>query len=341
MEQDIEKMLKRFQGSSLRSRGLLDLHDLTDAELIFLLDVAAALKKRRQQGVRGGLLTRQHVALLFEKPSTRTRAAAAVAVTDEGGSVQYLSASELHLGKKESMKDTARVLGRLFDGILFRGYSEQTLRILAEYAGVPVWNGLTDESHPTQVLADLLTIQEHFGRLAGLKVVYIGDGRNNVANSLMAGCAKTGMRFVNCTPDPLRPRADRVARAEEAAARTGGSVSIARDPAVALPGANVVYTDVWISMGEESQREERLRLLRPYQVNAEKIRLTGHWEDGQLVFLHCLPAFHNHQTEVSRDVGAMEVTDDVFEAPYSKVFDQAENRMHTLKALVVASLRSG
>lgn len=339
MNREIDRLLQTFDRSALRQRGLLDIHDLSDEEMLRLLDLAAALKQRKRLGTRGDLLQGKNIALVFEKMSTRTRAAAVVAVADEGGTTEYLSASEIHIGKKESVKDTARVLGRLFDGILFRGYSQQTVAVLAQYAGVPVWNGLTDESHPTQTLADLLTIRENFGRLADLKVVYVGDGRNNVANSLMAGCVKAGIHFVNCTPESLTPRADLVARAEEAGSRTGGSVSIVHDPLRAVEGANAVYTDVWVSMGEESKREERIQLLWPYQVTPDLMRRTGNLDSGQVIFLHCLPAFHDRNTSVTKESGALEVADEVFEAPYSRVFDQAENRMHTIKAMVVASLR--
>jgi ornithine carbamoyltransferase len=243
------------------------------------------------------------------------------------------------LGKKETVKDTARVLGRMFDGILFRGFLHSTVETLAQYSGIPIWNGLTDESHPTQALADLMTIREAFGSLNGLKVVYVGDGRNNVANSLMAGCVKMGMDFVNCTPPELCPRADLVAKAEDVAAQTGGRVTILHDPVQAVKGAHAIYTDVWASMGEEGKWQERMNLLWPYQVNMDMMRRTGNLDKGRVIFLHCLPAFHDNHTVATRDTGALEVTDDVFEAPFSRVFDQAENRVHTLKAVIVASLK--
>jgi ornithine carbamoyltransferase len=325
----------------LSGRSLLTLSDLSEAELLYLLDLAARLKRKRRHGHRGKLLRGRHVALVFEKASTRTRAAATVAAVDEGGSAEYLESHDLHLGKKESVKDTARVLGRMFDGILFRGYRHEHAEILAREAGVPVWNGLTDRAHPTQALADLMTIREHFGRLAGLKVVYAGDGRNNVCLSLMRGCAMAGMDFTDCTPPELAPPPALVAEAAAVAARHGCTVAVEPDPARAALGANVIYTDVWVSMGEESQFQERLRLLRPYQVNESLMRATGNLESGQVIFLHCLPAFHNRETEVTRELGALEVTDDVFEAPYSRVFDQAENRMHTIKALMAATLAPG
>jgi len=325
---------------NMRGRSLLDLRDMSEAEIRFLLELTAALKRRKKAGVKGCLLERRAIALVFEKLSTRTRCAAAVAVADEGGWTEYLSSHDIHLGKKESPADTARVLGRMFDGILFRGYEQRTVELLARYSGIPVWNGLTDQTHPTQALADLFTIQETYGRLAGLKVVYVGDGRNNVAHALMFGCAKVGIHFVNCTPPELAPAPAVVAEAEALARRNGGSLSIAADPERAVEGANVIYTDVWVSMGEEAQQVERLRLLRPYQVNMNLMRRTGNLERQEVIFLHCLPAFHDHNTALTKDLGALEVTNDVFEAPFSRVFDEAENRLHTLKAIFVASLCS-
>lgn len=322
----------------LKGKSLLTLGDLTDADMLALLDLAAELKQKKRRGEPGHLLERKNIALIFEKMSTRTRCAAAVAASDEGGRTEYLSSHEIHLGKKESPADTARVLGRMFDGILFRGYKQSTVELLACHAGIPVWNGLTDDSHPTQSLADLLTIREHFGHLKGLKILYIGDGRNNVANSLMEACAKVGTHYVNCTPTALAPRDDLVQSARQIARRNGGSVTILHDPAEAAAGANVVYTDVWVSMGEEAQQAERLRLLRPYQVNMDLLRRTGNVDQGRVIFLHCLPAFHDANTELTRELGALEVTDDVFSAPWSKVFEEAENRVHTIKAMFVAYL---
>ena len=322
----------------LKGKSLLTLGDLTDADMLALLDLAAELKQKKRRGEHGHLLERKNIALIFEKMSTRTRCAAAVAAADEGGRTEYLSSQEIHLGKKESPADTARVLGRMFDGILFRGYKQSTAEMLAARSGVPVWNGLTDDSHPTQALADLLTIREHFGHLKGLKVLYVGDGRNNVANSLMEACAKAGMHYVNCTPPALSPRDDLVQNARQTARRNGGSITILHDPAEAAPGANVVYTDVWVSMGEEAQQAERLRLLRPYQVNMDLMRRTGNLDQGRVIFLHCLPAFHDANTALTHETGALEVTNDVFEAPWSKVFDEAENRVHTMKAMFVAYL---
>ena len=321
----------------LFGRSLLRMADLTDEEMLNVIELAVALKARRHSGIRGDLLKRRQVALIFEKSSTRTRNSALVAIRDEGGSAEYLTKNDIHLGAKESVKDTARVLGRIFDGILFRGFAQKTVETLAKYAGVPVWNGLTDDFHPTQILADLMTIQENFGRLQGLKVAYVGDGRNNVANSLMLGCAKAGIHYVNCTPVELTPDPVLVKEARENAKRNKATVEIVNDPQKGVAGANVLYTDVWVSMGEEAQKETRLRLLRPYQVNMDLVKATGN-AGGELIFLHCLPAFHDHETAVTAECGALEVTDEVFEASFSKVFDEAENRMHTIKALYVSAM---
>ena len=321
----------------LYGRSLLRMADLSDGEMLELIDLAVALKARRRAGIRGDLLKRRQVALIFEKSSTRTRNSASVAIRDEGGSAEYLSTNDIHLGAKESVKDTARVLGRIFDGILFRGFAQETVATLARYSGVPVWNGLTDDFHPTQILADLMTMQEAFGRLKGLKLAYVGDGRNNVANSLMLGCAKAGVHYVNCTPPELSPDPALVREAAEVARRNGATVEVVNDPAKGVSGANVLYTDVWVSMGEEAKKADRLRLLRPYQVNMDLVKATGN-AGGELIFLHCLPAFHDHETAVTAESGALEVTDDVFEAPFSKVFDEAENRMHTIKALYVSAM---
>ncbi len=322
----------------LKGRCLLKLSDLTDAEMIGLLDLADQLKRMKALGIRGDRLRRKSIALIFEKASTRTRSAFTVAAVDEGGSVEYLGTRDIHLGKKESIKDSARVLGRMYDGIQFRGFKQETVEILARYAGVPVWNGLTDESHPTQALADLMTIREYFHALAGLKVVYIGDGRNNVCTSLMVGCAKAGIHFVDCTPPELAPDPAGLDAARILARGNDATVTVCHEPAEAVRGANVIYTDVWVSMGEEAQSAERRRLLQPYQVNMPLMRQTGSLENNSVIFLHCLPAFHNHDTELTREVGALEVTDDVFEAPFSRVFDQAENRLHTIKAVMVATM---
>ena len=321
---------------ALAKRHLRTLHDFSDDEMMQLVDLALALKARKDSGIRGDLLRRRNIALVFEKGSTRTRNSCVVAAQDEGGNAQYLG-HETHFGHKESVKDSARVLGRLYDGILFRGFRQGTVEALATYSGVPVWNGLTDESHPTQILADLMTLRQRFGDIRGRKVVYVGDGRNNVANSLMAGCAKAGVHFVNCTPKELLPDPALVARAAEIAKRNGSTVEVQSDPMAAVRGADALYTDVWVSMGEEAKAAERIALLRPYQVNMALCRATGNLGSG-LVFLHCLPAFHDDETEVSREIGAMEVSDDVFESEFSAVWDEAENRMHTIKALFVSAI---
>lgn len=324
----------------LTGRSLLTLNDLSDREMKELIELSALLKKRKVESRASAerLLLGLNIAMVFEKSSTRTRCATTVACSDEGAHVEYLGKNDIHFGKKESVPDTARVLGRMFDGILFRGFRHDFAEQLAKYAGVPVWNGLTDDAHPTQILADLLTVQEAFGKLEGLTLAFVGDGRNNVCNSLMLGCAKMGLNFINCCPPELAPNAKLVAQAREIADQKGVSITIDHDPETAVAGANVIYTDVWVSMGEEDIFQERVELLKPYQVNMDMMAATGNLESGQVIFLHCLPAFHNHDTEVSADIGALEVTDDVFEAGFSKVFDEAENRMHTIKAMIVASL---
>ncbi|MBI2437210.1 MAG: ornithine carbamoyltransferase [Lentisphaerae bacterium] len=323
---------------NLKGRSLLKLADLADDELVYLLDLADRLKRKKKRGVRGNLLARKNIALIFEKASTRTRSAFTVAAVDEGASVEFLGQHEVHLGKKESIKDSARVLGRMFDAIGFRGFQQETAEVLARYAGVPVWNGLTDDEHPTQVLADLMTMREYFQRLKGLKVVYLGDGRNNVCLSLMMGCAKVGANFTDCAPRELFPSQARLDEVRMVARRNACQVTVEPAPERAVPGAQVIYTDVWASMGEEAKLDERMRLLKPYQVNLDLMRRTGNLEKGAVIFLHCLPAFHNAETELTRSRGALEVTEEVFEAPFSKVFDQAENRLHTIKALMVATL---
>jgi ornithine carbamoyltransferase len=322
---------------SLRGRSLMRLTSLTDEEMLDLVNLAAQLKARRKAGVRGELLRRRNIALIFEKSSTRTRNSSIIAARDEGGGAEYLTRPDIHFGKKESVKDTARVLGRIYDGILFRGFAQKTCEELAEYSGVPVWNGLTDDYHPTQILADLLTIRETFGDLKDCTVAYVGDGRNNVANSLMMGCAKAGIRYICCTPKELWPDEAILAESEEVAKRNGVDVRVFDDPVKGVKGANVLYTDVWVSMGEEAKTAERIRMLRPYQINMDLMRATGNI-DGKLMFLHCLPAFHDFNTDVTKDTGALEVTDEVFESKYSKVFDESENRMHTIKALFVSAL---
>ena len=322
---------------SLRGRSMMRLASFTDEEMVNLIDLAAQLKARRAAGVRGELLHRKNIALIFEKSSTRTRNSCVVAARDEGGGVEYLTRPDIHFGKKESVKDTARVLGRIYDGILFRGFKQSDCEELAKFSGVPVWNGLTDDYHPTQIFADLLTVRETFGSLKDVTVAYVGDGRNNVANSLMMGCAKCGVRYVCCCPDALRPDERVLAEAEEVAKRNGVDIRVFNDPKEGVKGANVLYTDVWVSMGEEAKTAERIKMLRPYQINMDLMRATGNL-DGKLMFLHCLPAFHDNNTEVTKECGALEVTDEVFESKYSKVFDEAENRMHTIKALFVSAL---
>ncbi len=322
---------------SLRGRSMMRLKSFTDEEMLNLIDLSAQLKARRAAGVRGDLLHRKNIALIFEKSSTRTRNSCVVAARDEGGGVEYLTRPDIHFGKKESVKDTARVLGRIYDGILFRGFSQKACEDLATYSGVPVWNGLTDDYHPTQIFADLLTVRETFGTLNDCTIAYVGDGRNNVANSLMMGCAKCGVRYVCCCPKELEPDPVVLAEAEEVAKRNNVDIRVFNDPEKGVKGANVLYTDVWVSMGEEAKTAERIELLRPYQINGALMRATGNL-DGKLMFLHCLPAFHDFNTEVTKDCGALEVTDEVFESKYSKVFDEAENRMHTIKALFVSAL---
>jgi len=324
--------------SSLKGKSILTIKQMAPEEIRDLVNLAEELKHAKQKGNRGNLLHRKNIALIFEKSSTRTRCAFTVAAADEGAHTDYLNINDIHFGKKESLADSARVLGRMFDGISFRGYSHDTAEELARYAGVPVWNALTDIAHPTQILADLLTIKEHFGDFRGLKVIYMGDGRNNVASSLMAGCVMMGMDFVNCTPPELLPDPKLCGEVEGLAATSGGTLRIIHDPHEAVRGGNVIYTDVWVSMGEESEFENRRRLLGPYQVTMDLMRQTGNLENGRLIFLHCLPAFHNNQNDITRDIGAMEVTDEVFESPLSRVFDQAENRLHTIKAVMVATL---
>lgn len=324
--------------STLKGKSILTIKQLTREEIEYLIRLAEELKKKKKRGLYGNLLKRKNIVMIFEKSSTRTRCAFTVAAADEGAHTDYLNLSDIHFVRKESMPDSARVLGRMFDGIAFRGYKHDTAEQLARYSGIPVWNALTDIAHPTQIFADLLTIKEYFGQLKELKVVYIGDGRNNVANSLMIGCVKMGMHFVNCTPPELLPDWDLFAAAEGFAAAGGGSVKILHEPREAVRGANIIYTDVWVSMGEEAKFESRRNLLQSYQVTMDLIRLTGHADANQVIFLHCLPAYHNNLTDVTREIGAMEVTDEVFESPFSRVFDQAENRMHTIKAVMVATL---
>ena len=320
----------------LRGRSFLKLLDFTPEEIRALLALAAELKAKKKAGLQERALDGLNIALLFEKPSTRTRCAFTVACIDEGAHPEYLGKSDIQFGKKETVADTARVLGRYFDGIEFRGFAHQTVETLAEHAGVPVWNGLTDEWHPTQVLADLLTIEEEFGDLEGRTLAFVGDGRNNMANSLMVGCAKLGMNCRIVAPEELHPEADLVEAISEIAAFTGGSLLITSSVEVGVAGTDVIYADVWASMGEEDLIADRIRILGPYKITSEMMAVTGR---SDAIFLHCLPSFHNLDTEVSQKYPDIrEVEDEVFEGPQSRVFDQAENRLHTIKAVMVATL---
>ena len=325
------------------NKHFLKLLDFTPAEIQHFLDVAADLKAKKKAGIPHKVLDGRNIALIFEKTSTRTRCAFEVAGRDLGMGVTYLDPSGSQIGKKESIADTARVLGRMFDGIEYRGYGQEIVEELAHFAGVPVFNGLTNEFHPTQILADFLTIQEHFGSLEGIKLVYMGDARYNMGNSLMVGCAKMGMEFVACAPKKYFPDAELVKTCQAIAAETGAKLSFCEDPMEATKGAHVIYTDVWVSMGEPVEVwEERIRDLSPYQVNKALMDNAG----KQCKFMHCLPAFHDHKTTVGKEMGEkfgradMEVTDEVFESEASIVFDEAENRMHTIKA-VMAVLMAG
>ncbi len=318
--------LREEQSMNLKGRSFITLKDYTPEEILYLLDLAADLKEKKKQGITGESLKGKNIALLFEKPSTRTRCAFTVGAADEGGIPTYLSGNEIQLGHKESIEDTARVLGRMFDGIEFRGFRQEHVEALAKYSGVPVWNGLTDEYHPTQILADLLTMREHFGYLRGLKFVYLGDGRNNMANSLMIGCAKVGVDFVIIAPECLWPTKELIGLCEEYAEESGSTITVT-DDVEAVENADVLYTDVWASMGEEDKAAERIELLTPYQVNTALMDKTG---KESTIFMHCLPA-----------VKGKEVTEEVFESGASVVFDEAENRLHTIKAVMVATLGTG
>ena len=326
---------------NLKGRSFLKLMDFTPQEIAGLVELAAQLKAKKKAGIPHAELAGKNIALIFEKTSTRTRCSFEVAAHDLGMGVTYLDPSGSQIGKKESIADTARVLGRMYDGIEYRGFEQQIVETLAKYAGVPVWNGLTNEFHPTQILADLLTIQEHFGRIKGVKLVYCGDARYNMGNSLMVGCAKMGMDFVACAPEKYFPDPALVRQCRAIAAETGATLSFSEDAARAAAGADVIYTDVWVSMGEpDTVWEERISDLKPYQVNAALMAAAG----KDAVFMHCLPAFHDLNTGIGRKIhdkfgiDAMEVTDEVFEGPQSIVFDEAENRMHTIKAVMAATL---
>jgi ornithine carbamoyltransferase len=325
---------------NLKGRNFLTLKDFTPKEIQYLLDLADELKRQKYAGIRGKNLEGKNVALIFEKPSTRTRCAFTVAAIDEGAHPEYLGKGDIQLGKKESVADTAKVLGRMFDGIEFRGFKHETVEALAKYSGVPVWNGLTDEFHPTQILADFLTIREHKGYLKGIKFAYVGDGRNNMANSLMIGAAKMGMDMRIVSPKELFPEAGLVEEAKKIAAENNAKITITDSVEEGVKDVDVIYTDVWVSMGEEEHFEERIKLLKPYQVNMDMLKMA----DEEVLFLHCLPAFHDLETQVGNEIyekyglKEMEVTDEVFQSKHSVVFDEAENRMHTIKAVMVATL---
>ena len=326
---------------NLKGKDFLKLLDFTPEEIEGLIDLAAELKAKKKQGIPHRLCEGKNIALIFEKTSTRTRCAFEVAAHDLGMGVTYLDPSGSQIGKKESIPDTARVIGRMFDGIEYRGFGQEIVEALAEYSPVPVWNGLTNEFHPTQILADFLTIKEKFGTLKGKKLVYMGDARYNMGNSLMVGCAEMGMKYVACAPAEYFPDKALVDTCMEIAKETGAELSFEEDVAKATAGADVIYTDVWVSMGEPFEVwQKRIGDLSPYQVTAAVMKNAGE----NAVFMHCLPAYHNHETTVGKEVGekfgldALEVTEEVFEGPRSIVFDEAENRMHTIKAVMAATL---
>ena len=325
----------------MKGKHFLKLLDLTPAQIGNLLDMAADFKAKKKAGIPHKLCEGKNIVLLFEKDSTRTRCAFEVAGADLGMSVTYLGPSGSQMGKKESIADTARVLGRMYNGIEYRGFGQTIVEDLAKYAGVPVWNGLTNEFHPTQILADFLTIREHFGELQGKKLVYMGDARYNMGNSLMVGCAKMGMHFVACAPEKYFPGTELIEQCQTIAAETGAKLEFITDPMEATKGAHVIDTDVWVSMGEpDSVWEERIRELTPYRVTTELMENAG----SQCRFMHCLPAFHDLNTTIGKQIydkfgiTCMEVTDEVFESEASIVFDEAENRMHTIKAVMAATL---
>ena len=325
----------------LKGRDFLKLLDFTPEEITYLLDVAADLKEKKKNGIPVDTLKGKNVALIFEKTSTRTRCAFEVAAHDLGLGTTYLDPEGSQIGKKESIADTARVLAGMFEGIEYRGFGQDIVEELAEYAKVPVWNGLTNEFHPTQMLADLLTIREHFGRLKGIRLTYMGDARYNMGNSLMVTCAKMGMHFTACTTGKYFPDQKLVAVCQEIAKQTGGSIALTEDVNAGTKNTDVIYTDVWVSMGEPDQVwEERIRELSPYQVNGAVMKNAGE----NAVFMHCLPAFHDLKTKIGAQMGErfgiteMEVTDAVFESKQSLVFEEAENRMHTIKAIMYATL---
>ena len=327
--------------AALKGRSFLKLLDFSAEEIRALLDLAADFKAKKKAGIPHRLCEGKTIALVFEKTSTRTRCAFEVAAADLGMHPVYLDPKSSQMGKKESIADTARVLGRMFDGIEYRGFGQEIVESLSAYAGVPVWNGLTNEFHPTQILADFLTIQEHFGSLAGKKLVYMGDARYNMGNSLMVGCAKMGMHFVACAPEKYFPAPELIAECQQIAKQTGAVLEFITDPVAAVQNAHVIYTDVWVSMGEpEEVWKERIEELSPYRVTAALMDAAG----PQCRFMHCLPAFHDLNTTTGMEIyekfgiDCMEVTDEVFESSRSIVFDEAENRMHTIKAVMAATL---
>ncbi|MBO4587986.1 MAG: ornithine carbamoyltransferase [Bacteroidales bacterium] len=328
---------------NLRNRNFLKILDFSPKELNYLLDLARDLKRAKYAGCEQPTMTGKNIALIFEKTSTRTRCAFEVAAKDQGAHVTYLGPTGSQIGVKESMKDTARVLGRMYDGIEYRGFKQDTVEELAAYAGVPVWNGLTNEAHPTQILADFLTMQEHAGKpLNEVTFAYVGDARFNMGNSLMVGGAKMGMDVRIIAPKKLQPAKDLIKKCQEIAKETGAKVTVTDDPVKGVKGCDFIYTDVWVSMGEpEKVWKERIAMLKPYQVNAKMMKNTG---NKNCKFMHCLPAYHNLETQVGRDVhekfglDGIEVTEEVFESENSIVFDEAENRMHTIKAVMVATL---
>ena len=325
----------------LKGRNFLTLKDFTKEEIEYFINLAADYKEKKEQGVAVDTLKGKNVALIFEKTSTRTRCSFEVAAHDLGMGTTYLDPKGSQIGKKESIRDTARVLGRIYDGIEYRGFGQEIVEELAKYAGVPVWNGLTNEYHPTQMLADLLTIREHLGRVEGVKLVYMGDARYNMGNSLMILCAKMGMNFVACAPKKYFPNEALVKECEAFAKESGATITLTEDVKEGTKGADVIYTDVWVSMGEPDEVwEERIKELSPYKVTKEVMENAG----SQAIFLHCLPAFHDLETTIGKEMGErfgikdMEVTDEVFESEQSVVFDEAENRMHTIKAVMAATL---
>lgn len=333
---------KEFNVSELQGRSFLACKDFTPAQINYLVDFALHLKSMKKAGIPHHYLEGKNIALLFAKTSTRTRSAFTVASVDLGAQPEFMGANDIQLGKKESIEDTAKVLGSMFDGIEYRGFAHEDVEELAKYAGVPVWNGLTTEWHPTQMIADYMTIKENFGHLKGINLTYVGDGHNNMANSLLVAGSMLGVNVTILAPDSLQPAPEIVEIAKSFADQTGAHYNITSDIDEGVKGANVIYTDVWVSMGE-SNWEERVKLLTPYQVNMDMFKKTG-TPDDELIFMHCLPAFHDTKTEYGQDVAAkygiseMEVTDEVFNSKYARQFEEAENRMHSIKSIMAATL---